>query len=298
MLDWLVQAGYRNLIVCHLDHRLRGRSSDADARFVRQLVTNYQKRLVKAGDSIANLAVVVSRTNVRASALKKKMSIEAAAREARYEFFAKVAKEKKCHALVLAHHADDLVETFLINLFRGAGNAGLASIRESSRRSVAAIDLHILRPWLGTWRAEIDKYIRQNRLRFREDVSNKELGPLRNRIRHRVIPYLEKNLGRGVRQNIWRTAMIAGEEESLLNDLMPEVAADSTALALLPLREMPVALQRRALHKWLRGADVADIGFDLIERVRGLLDVRAGPARTNLPRNRHVRRRAGKLIME
>ena len=92
--------------------------------------------------------------------------------------------------------------------------------------------------------------------------------------------------------------MIAGEEESLLNDLMPEVAADSTALALLPLREMPVALQRRALHKWLRGADVADIGFDLIERVRGLLDVRAGPARTNLPRNRHVRRRAGKLIME
>jgi tRNA(Ile)-lysidine synthase len=309
LLDWLVRAGYCKLIVCHLNHRLRGRSSDADARFVETLVANYKKQKLavpgkfRGGKRVpataaSNIDLVVDRADVRALARKRKMSIETAAREARYEFFARVAKQKKCRTIFLAHHADDLVETFLINLFRGAGGAGLAGMRESSQRNVHGVTLQVIRPLLGVWRTDIDRYIRRHRLGFREDASNHQLGPLRNRIRRRVIPYLEKSVGRTIRQNIWRTAMIFSEEEIFFGELLPQLPAGVTELTLNALRNMAVALQRRTLHKWLRAADVADVGFELVERVRALLDLTTGVARTNLPRNRHVRRRAGKLILE
>src|SRR5204863_8362736 len=115
--------------------------------------------------------------------------------------------------IFIAHHADDLAETFLINLFRGAGTAGLSAMREISTRLINGVDLTIVRPFLCVWRKEIDHYVRDHRLRFREDATNKNLSPLRNRIRHRIVPYLEKTLGRNIRQNVWRTAMIAAEEE-------------------------------------------------------------------------------------
>src|SRR5207247_5265409 len=110
LLQWLIDLGYRKLIVCHLNHQLRGRSSDADARFVEKLAAKYQVDFELAA------------ANIRALAKKKKMSIEIAARGARYSFFAKAAKRHGCRTIFLAHHADDLVETFLINLFRGAGS--------------------------------------------------------------------------------------------------------------------------------------------------------------------------------
>jgi tRNA(Ile)-lysidine synthase len=122
--------------------------------------------------------------------------------------------------------------------------------------------------------------------------------PLRNRIRHRVLPYLEKTVGRSIRQNIWRTAAIAMEEESFFEALLPEKLDGLTALAAEPLRQMSVAVQRRLLHKWLRGAAVADVGFDLVERVRGLLELTNKVAKTNLPGNRHARRRAGRIFIE
>src|SRR5205823_2391638 len=142
------------------------------------------------------------------------------------------------------------------------------------------------------------KYIRKHRLKFRDDASNKNLAPLRNRIRRRVIPYLEKTLGRNIRQNIWRTATIVAEEENFFETLLPEKLSSLTALAVEPLRQMSVAVQRRMLHKWLRAGDVAEVGFDLIERVRGLLDVTSRIAKTNLPQDRHVRRRAGQIFIE
>src|SRR5207249_974069 len=133
LLHWLIDLGYRKLIVCHLNHQLRGRSSDADARFVEKLAAKYQVDFELAA------------ANIRALAKKKKMSIETAAREARYSFFAKAAKRHRCHTIFLAHHADDLVETLLINLFRGAGSAGLVAIRESSTRRIDDVELTIVR---------------------------------------------------------------------------------------------------------------------------------------------------------
>src|SRR6266403_3672468 len=284
LLHWLIQAGYKNLIVCHLDHRLRGRSSQADARFVQKLAAKY------------HVDCELGSANVPTEAKKKKMSIETAAREARYSFFAKVAKRRRCHTIFLAHHADDLVETFLINLIRGAGSAGLAAMREVSTRYIDDVELTIVRPLLGVWREEIDNYVRKHRLTFREDASNKNLNPLRNRIRHRIIPYLEKIVGRNIRPAIWRAATIAGEEEALMDGQLPD--SSYIELSVATLSALPVALQRRAILKWLRVQKVSEVGFDVIERVRLLIDPTVQVAKVNLAEDRHARRRSGKIFIE
>jgi tRNA(Ile)-lysidine synthase len=284
LLYWLINLGYKELIVCHLNHQLRGRSSDADARFVQKFAAKH------------NLDVELGSTNVRALAKKKKISIETAGREARYGFFGSIAKRRRCRTIFLGHHADDLVETFLINLFRGAGLTGLAAMRDVSTRRFEDLELTIVRPLLSLWRKDIDKYVRDHRLKFREDASNQNLAPLRNRIRNRVIPYLEKMLGRSIRQNIWRTAMITAEEEKWIEDQLP----NSTDRELLAgrVRELPTAFQRRTILKWLRAQNVADVGFEVIERVRSLAERDARIAKVNLPRDRHAQRRAGKIFVE
>jgi len=295
LLHWLVERGYKKLIVCHLNHQLRGRSSDADARFVEKFAAKY------------DVDLEMGSAKVRALAAKQKMSVETAARDARYKFFAKIARRRRCRTVFLAHHADDLVETFLINLFRGAGTSGLSAMREVSNRRIGDIDLTIVRPFLGAWRREIDRYVGKHRLKFREDASNKNLGPLRNRVRRRVIPYLEKTLGRNIRQSIRRAALIAAEEENWIQDQLPDAtdvdsaavaASAEEALTVAKLRDSAVALQRRAILQWLRARKITNIGFDVVESVRSLLDQDAGAAKINLPQDRHVRRRAGKIFLE
>src|SRR4029453_13939322 len=284
VLHYLIEAGYTNLIVCHLNHQLRGRSSTADSRFVERL----------AGK--CDLNIEVAATNVRALAKKEKISMEAAAREGRYKFFAETARRRKCKTIFLAHHADDLVETFLINLFRGAGAAGFSGMREVSTRRIDHVNLAIVRPFLGVWRKEIDIYVREHRIKFREDASNKNLNPLRNRIRHRIIPYLEKILGRNIRPAIWRAAAIAGEEEHWIEKQLP--GWTDVQFSVARLRALPAALQRRAILRWLRAQKISEISFDLIERVRSLADHDAATAKVNLPRDRHARRRAGRIFVE
>ncbi|HWY50255.1 MAG TPA: tRNA lysidine(34) synthetase TilS [Chthoniobacterales bacterium] len=312
LLHSLLERGYRKLIICHLNHQLRGRSSAADARFVARFVSKYRRQIVgqalrlplaRAGKRGAcptttfdDVDVEIGTANVRELAAKQKISVEAAAREARYQFFAQVAKRRRCRAIFLAHHADDLVETFLINLFRGSGATGLGAIREVSKRQVEDVDLTIVRPLLGVWRREIDDYVRKHRLKFREDASNKDLAPLRNRIRRQVIPYLEKKLGRNIRQSIWRAAVIAVEEENWIEDQLPD--ATDVDVSVAKLRELPVALQRREILKWLRTRKITNVGFDVVENVRSLLNHDAPVAKVNLPQDRHVRRRAGRIFIE
>ena len=311
LLHWLGSLGYEQLIVCHLNHRLRGRSSDADAQFVQSLVDRYNQETVgeaprlpakttgkrnARGTTAGHIQFELGSANIRALAKKRKMSIETAAREARYTFFAETARRQNCKTIFVAHHADDLVETFLINLFRGAGSTGLAAMREISARRILDVELTIVRPFLGVWREEIDDYVRAHELKFREDATNKNLTPLRNRIRHQVIPYLEKILGRNIRQNIWRTAMIAAEEERWIDsELVDSTHAD---LSVAKLAALPIALQRRALLKWLRSQNISDVGFEVIERVRSLADPDVLVAKVNLSKNRHARRRAGKIFLE
>jgi tRNA(Ile)-lysidine synthase len=311
LVHWLVSLGYARLIVCHLNHHLRGRSSDADAQFVKELVERYNDEAVGQAlrppgarigkrsarpTRVGRIAFELGSANIRALARKRKMSIETAAREARYEFFAETGRRRNCRTIFVAHHADDLVETFLINLFRGAGSAGLAAMREVFTRRVRGVDLTIVRPFLTVWRKEIDDYIREHRLTFREDATNKDLTPLRNRIRHRIIPYLEKTLGRNIRQNIWRTAMIAADEEKWIESEL--TGSTDAEISVAKLRALPIALQRRTILKWLRAQNVTDVGFEVIGRIRSLADRDARIAKVNLPKNQHARRRAGKIFIE
>jgi len=286
LLHCLTSLGYQRLIVCHLDHRLRGRSSTADAKFVKALA----KKL--------NVECEIARTNVAALARRMGESIETAGRNARYEFVARIARRRRCPTIFLGHHADDLVETFLFNLFRGAGPGGLGAIRRIATRQVDDVQLTLVRPFLGIAREEIDAYLKAHRLKYRNDATNETLGPLRNRIRHRIIPYIERQLGRNIRGALWRAAMISADEAELAETLVDPLSASSCELGVKELRALPRALQRRTIHLWLQARGIANLDFEAIERVRALVQPDVRQAKTNLPRDRHARRRAGKLFLE
>jgi tRNA(Ile)-lysidine synthase len=286
LLHRLTELGYRRLIVCHLHHKLRGRAGTADARFVKRLATQL------------NVDFELGKADVARLARQTKQSIETAGRMARYQFFARVARRRRCRRIFLGHHADDLVETFLINLFRGTGPTGFGGIRRVARQTVDGLQLEVIRPMLGVWRSEIDAYIKSRRLKFRDDETNETFGPLRNRMRRRIIPYIEKQFGRQVRGAVWRAAAIAADEADWLTGLVDSKQTKGRELAVKELREQPRALQRRTIHRWLQSHDVTDLNFETIERVRALLDPDAREAKTNLPRGRHARRRAGKIFIE
>jgi tRNA(Ile)-lysidine synthase len=283
LLHLLNSLGFHKLVVCHLDHGLRGAASRADARFVGRLAKKYA------------FDFAVEKCDVRANANTCKQSVETAAREARYEFFAKVARAKKCGAIFLAHHADDRVETFLFNLFRGAGVAGLGAMRFDSARFVERTKLRVVRPLLGVWRSEIDGLVRERRIAFREDASNADLAPARNRTRHQIIPMLGKFFGREIRRSIWRAAEILSAENDFIEGLIDSPEAE---LSIPELRGMPLALQRRTLHAWLKKMHAPDVGFDEIEAIRALIAKSATAAKINLPGGLHARRRAKKLFVE
>jgi tRNA(Ile)-lysidine synthase len=286
LLHWLLSSGYRRLIVCHLDHRLRGRSAQADGRLVRRLA------------EASGLSFEHGECDVKKMAAEKKQSVEASGRAARYSFFADVARRRRCRTVFLGHHVGDLVETFLMNLFRGAGLRGQRGMQLVSDRVVGKTELRIVRPLLGVARSEIDAYAKEHALQFRDDPSNDDVALLRNRVRHRVIPMLGREFGRDIQATVRRAALVSADEDALLDELVPVELDDAATLPVATLLELPVALQRRAIVHWLRRAEIADASFEMIESVRAVLDLENGPAKVNLTRGRHARRRAGELFIE
>ena len=258
------------------------RRARADAAFVKRLA----QRL--------GLPILSARADVRGLAREQKLSIETAARQARYSFFAQAARQTRCRTLVLAHHADDQVETFLFNLLRGGGS-GLGGMRPRSVREIDGVKLEILRPWLAVWRREIEAYVAREKIRYREDASNASIEHTRNRLRSRVIPMLAEQFGRDVRQSLWRAAEILGAQQDLLEQIP---APEGEQLSVAALRPLPLALQRRAIHDWLRMHEVPQVSFRLVEDVRALLPPGAAAAKVNLPGDAFARRRAGILFVE
>ena len=270
LLHWLNAGGCRNLIVCHLDHALRATSAE-EAGFV----TAYAKTL--------GLPACVARVEVEAR--------EEAARDARYRFFASVARQHDCASVILAHHADDQVETFLFNLLRG----GPSAMKPVAERLVDGVALTLIRPFLAVWREEIDAYIAQNRVSFCEDESNSDPRFTRNRLRHESLPALSTAMGRDVRRAIWRAAEILGAEDEFLS-AQPELANVPVELEVAVLRTLPLALRRRLIHGWLASRGVSSVGFDEVESVLQLLTSRV--AKVNLPGNLCARRRAKRIFLD
>jgi len=285
LLHALHEFGHKKLTVVHLDHQLRGRASAADARFVEKLAA-------KLG-----YPCITGRADVCGYATERGLSLEHAARELRHVFFAGVARRTRCRTVILAHHADDQVGTCLFNFLRGSGAAGLAGMRPESTQRIGATTLTFLRPVLGIRRAEIDAFLAARKIRWREDASNRSAAHTRNRLRERVLPVLAAEFGPAFPDAILRAAEIFSAEDAWMraeaekSDIGPE-------LDVKPLLAAPLALRRRVVRAWLERAGVAEAGFAEVERVLELLDTERGPAKVNLPGDRHARRRAGKLFIE
>ncbi len=176
--------------------------------------------------------------------------------------------------------------------------AAVERVRTISVKSIENTELRIVRPLLGVWREEIDAYLETYRIKFRDDASNRDLAPLRNRVRHKIIPLLEKHFGRRIRQSIWRAAHLIAEDESVFEALISSNLTTDAKLSVQELRRLAIALQRRAIKKWLERKKVANVGYEIVESVRALLNPAPGPAKINLARGLHVRRRGGKIFIE
>lgn len=279
LLDALGRLGFRNLVVCHIDHTLRGRSSLADAR------------LVKRTAERAGLALESARCRTAEYASKTQKSIELAARELRQAFFRECAARHRCHRLLLAHHADDQVETCLFNFLRGSGASGLGGMRKSSKLG----QLETSRPFLNVSRDQIIAYQIKYKVAYREDATNEETRYTRNKIRHQVLPSIAEAMGESFREAVLRASFILSEEEDWMNSMVPPVGHE---LSCADLREMHPALQARTVLRWLRERGIEEPGFEETRRVLTLLDVANGPAKINLPGGIHARRRAGVLFLE
>ena len=158
--------------VAHCNFGLRGDDSDHDASFVQDIADQYGVPLHSV------------RFDTEVYAKLHKCSIQVAARELRYNYFEELMLKKEMHYLATAHHADDNLETFFINLSRGTGLDGLCGIPEKSNA--------ILRPLLPFSRLEIETFARHNNIKWREDRSNQDKKYLRNKIRHDLIPLLKE----------------------------------------------------------------------------------------------------------
>lgn len=269
LLEALVRTG-RKPVVLHVDHGWRAESV-SEARVVRSTAKEH-------------------RLEIATAKLRPGKKSEASARAARYAFFARSAKKFGLRHLVLAHHADDQVETFLLQLLRGTGAGGRGMAERSEQGGLV---LH--RPWLGLWKKEIIAYARAHKLKWSEDRTNADTRHRRNLIRHQLLPLLVKLTGPETPCHLWRAAEIARAEGEWLDALCAEMAGEAT-LAVNSLRTATVAQQRRTILRWIQARKIADISFADVEAVRGLLTQRV-PAKVNLSRGKFARRRAGVLFV-
>jgi len=249
LLDALVKSGWRPH-VCHLNHQLRGADSDADAEFVRQLAAQF------------DLACTIESIKVAGD--------EDSARRARHDFFARVAERIDIKKLALAHTADDQVETFLLRLLRGAGVPGLVGIWPE--RQLGA--LRVIRPMLKVRRSEVLEYLSSQGLKYREDFSNADTRFARNRIRHELLPLLEREYNPAIRDVLLNTAEILRDEDFYLLHHVAQrfymAICQRDAVNVKALANSPIAIQRRVLRFWLGGDSENGpcFTFDQIEAVR------------------------------
>ncbi len=187
------------LHAAHLDHGLRGADSRGDARYVRRLA----RRL--------DLPVTVERVRIPPH---PDGGLEQAARAVRYDFLDRVAAGCRADRIATGHTADDQAETVLMRLIRGAGSEGLAGI--------PAVRGHIVRPLIEVRRTRIERYLRQHRLRPRQDRTNRQLDRLRNRVRWKLIPLLERHYQPNIVEILNRIARLEGEERDYFRSLAGE----------------------------------------------------------------------------
>lgn len=186
-----------NISLAHCNFNLRGKESDADEGFVLELAENLE------------LEVFVQRFDTELYAKDNKRSIQMAARELRYSWFSELAEQLKFDFILTAHHADDNLETFLINFTRGTGLEGLTGIPEVNDK--------FIRPLLPFSSESILNYAQAHQIKWRDDSSNKSVKYLRNKLRHEVVPIL-KEINPGLLQSFQTTLNNLNESSEIVEE--------------------------------------------------------------------------------
>lgn len=259
------------LHLAHLDHRLRGEESAADARYVADLA----RRL--------DVPATVQSRDVSAYQAARRLSPEEAAREVRYAFLAETAASFGTDCVAVGHTADDHIETVLMHLVRGTGTRGLRGLQPSVRWHSGNKSLTVIRPLFEVNRTETEAYCRQYQLAPRVDTSNLSLSPLRNRIRRQLLPLLQSYNPR-VKEALLRTARIAADDLSFLEketarkwrDIVRE-EENAVVLDRGKFLRLPLALRRQFLRRSIENllGSLKDIETRHIE---GLLSALRKPA--------------------
>ena len=227
------------IAVAHFNHQLRGAESDSDEQFVAELAAKH------------DLPFFAGRGDVRGHADINHRSLEHAARFLRYQWLIDLAHQERFDAIATAHNSDDQAETVLMKFLRGAGTKGLAGIHP-----VLVLDeVPIIRPLLETPRAGIETYLDSLRQPWREDHTNLDTQHTRNRIRHELLPLLERDYNPNLRQLLAETAEVAlGEEDFWQTTVGLERIArhpQPCSLLLSGFELFHVSLQRRLLKQFL-----------------------------------------------
>jgi len=239
------------LSVAHFNHQLRGRASDAD------------ERLVRAAARKLKLPCDVGRAKVCEHAQREGVSVEMAARELRHAFLARCARKHRTRVVVLAQHANDQVELFVMRLFRGAGGQGLSGMKWTSV-SPADKQVKLVRPLLDIWKDQLVAFAKSSKLAYREDASNASVEFERNWVRSELLPQIVRRHP-AVLRTLRRSMILIQDEAEWVGGLAEDWLRGAGGREFVSL---PVALQRRVIQLQLIKLGV-DPDFAWIELLRG-----------------------------
>lgn len=255
VLVHLFQKLHLNFAIAHCNFQLRGVESDGDENFV----INYAKQ--------NDISCFISKFDTKKYAETNKLSTQVAARNLRYNWFNEILEQEKFDCIITAHHADDVVETFMINLSRGTGLEGLTGIPSQNG--------NIIRPMLPFSRKEIENYVSENNLQWREDSSNASDNYLRNKIRHHIVPVF-KEINESFISSFQNTLDYLKQEQSLVDDAV-QMVYDKVVSEEENQLKIDVSLlfqhknYKAYLYQWLK-----KFGFSAWDDVYNLVDAQTG----------------------
>jgi tRNA(Ile)-lysidine synthase len=254
MLDLFQKLKYE-IAIAHCNFQLRGLESFQDQKFIK----NYASQ--------NSIPFFVTHFDTESFAKDHQLSIQVAARELRYDWFYELLEVEKFDYLLTAHHADDNLETFLINLSRASGLEGLTGIPEQKEQ--------IVRPLLAFSRQEIELYAKENKIGWREDSSNASDKYLRNKIRHQIVPLL-KELTTDFLSSFQKTQTYLQEAQAMADDasemIYSQVAAQKEEAIYFDLKKLKqLSNYQSYLYHWLK-----EYNFTAWEDIYNLVEAQSG----------------------
>ncbi len=267
LLHVLHQMGYP-LLAVHVNHQLRD-EADAEEEFVKEFAAAIQ---------VPYISVHV---DVRSHSRREKLSIEESARHLRYQCLFEQARLNDAQAIAVAHQADDQVETVMMHILRGSGPTGIKGMAYHSYLPAFSDSIPVVRPLLGLWREEIERYCDENDIHPCTDQTNSDPRYFRNRIRLELMPDLGTYNPRA-KEHLWQLAALAREEDALLEketdqalqNIISKRGIYFTTFSIREFNDLPLAIRRRAVRGIIASlrADLRDIGFEAIEKALTFLE--------------------------